>query len=130
VLQQTDGEDLALEDVLQDNRLVLLNFWATWCPICWIEMLELEKTYREYHLQGLEILAIAVDNPDDVRAYVDLEPLSYPVLLDPDGVVAGRFGVDAMPTSVLVGKDGTVLRTCQGLTFDLANQLASFLGEN
>jgi peroxiredoxin len=129
VLQKTDGEDLALEDVLEDNHLVLLNFWATWCPICWIEMLELEKAYREYQPLGLEVLAIAVDNPDDVRTYTELQPLSYPVLLDPDGVVAGRFGVDALPTSVLVGKDGTVLRTCQGITYDLANQLAAFLSE-
>jgi peroxiredoxin len=130
VLQRIDGEDLAMEQVLRDNSLVLLNFWATWCPLCWIEMLELEKIYREHHAQGLEVLAVAVDDTEDVRTYVDLEPLSYPVLLDPDGVVARRFGVDAMPTSVLVGRDGTVLRTCQGLTFDLENQLTSFLNVN
>jgi peroxiredoxin len=129
VLQQTDGEDLALESVVQDNHLVLINFWATWCPFCWVEMLELEKIYREYGARGLEVLAIAVDDPNDVMTYTDLEPMSYPILLDPDGVVAGRYGVDALPTSVLVGKDGIVLRTSQGLTVDLANQLAAFLGE-
>jgi peroxiredoxin len=129
VLQQSDGEDLALESVIQDNNLVLLNFWATWCPFCWIEMLELEKTYREYESRGLEVLAIAVDDPGDVMTYTELEPLSYPVLLDPEGVIAGRYGVDALPTSFLVGKDGTVLRTCQGMTVDLANQLAAFLSE-
>ena len=70
-----------------------------------------------------------MDDPSDVMTYTELQPMSYPILPDLDGVVAGRYGVGALPTSVLVGKDGTVLRTCQGLTVDLANQLDVFLRE-
>jgi peroxiredoxin len=127
VLPQLDGEDLSLETLLQDNHLVLLNFWATWCPFCWIEMLELEKIRRKYGPEGLEILAIAVDEPDSVRTHAEMEPQSYLIALDPDATVAGRYGVDALPTSILVGRDGTVLRTSQGLTVDLEEQLAAFM---
>jgi peroxiredoxin len=129
VLPQIDGEDLALESLLEDKHLVLLSFWATWCPFCWIEMLELEKIYRQYRPLGLEVLAIGVDKPEDIRTHTELEPMSYPVLLDPEGTVAARYGVEALPTSILVGQDGTVLRTCQGFTVDLENQLAQFLGQ-
>jgi peroxiredoxin len=129
VLQRIDGEDVALESTLQDNDLVLLSFWATWCPLCWIEMLELEKTYREHEVRGLEGLAVAVDDPENVQTYMELQSLSYPVVLDPDGIVAARYGVDALPTTILVGRDGTVLRTCQGIAADVSKQLTAFLSD-
>jgi thiol-disulfide isomerase/thioredoxin len=107
------GDTLALEALR--GRVVLLNVWATWCAPCRTEMPALERLYRRFRARGLEVVAVSVDAAplgsaaDVVRPMVEELGVSFPILLDPDGVVSRRFGVTGLPTTLLIGRDGRVL---------------------
>ena len=109
--------DLTLPDMTGKPRhlsewngsVVLLNFWAAWCNPCRTEMPLLEAAHQK---DGVQVLGIAVDDPGEVRDYLQDNPLSFPVLLaDPKYNLSMNFGnaKDAFPYSVLVGRDGKVI---------------------
>jgi len=89
------------------GRVVLLNFWATWCPPCRKELPALEEVARAFAAEGLTVLTVSVREPaDTVRTFVQEVGLGLPVLLDDDGVVSDRYGVLAIPTTVVVDRRG------------------------
>ena len=101
-----------------DGKLVLLNFWATWCPPCLKEIpafIELQQTYAD---QGFQIIGIAIDEEDAVREYVDKVGMNYPSLLaDGDGIgLAKRYGngIGALPYTVIIKRDGEISDTIRG----------------
>lgn len=98
------------------GRVVLLNFWATWCPPCRTEIPSLEALYQAYHDQGLEILAVASDRQGAqvVVPFVTQYRLSFPVLLDPSGTVTRLYGVTSLPTMYLLDRDGHLVRVTVG----------------
>jgi peroxiredoxin len=92
------------------GRVVLINFWATWCKPCEDEMPAMERLYQELSPQGFELLAISVDDTSEpVRAFQDRLALSFPILMDSDQVVAKRYQTYRFPESLLVDADGTVV---------------------
>jgi cytochrome c biogenesis protein CcmG/thiol:disulfide interchange protein DsbE len=95
---------------LEDYRgqVVLLHFWATFCTPCLKELPALESLWRRYRKRGLVIVGIAADrgHADVVREFADGAGVTFPVLLDPDGVVRNRYEVVALPMSYLIGRDG------------------------
>ena len=97
------------------NKVVLLNFWASWCPACQAEMPSLEKLNRIMSGQPFKTLAISVD--DDWRA-VDLftkkTPLSITVLLDSSGKSATRYGAFRLPETYLINKQGVIVQKYVG----------------
>jgi peroxiredoxin len=111
--------DFALPDLkgnvqrLSDFRgkVVLLNFWATWCPPCRAEMSSMEILYQAYHDQGFEVLAVASDVQGAAIVQPFMEPyrLSFPALLDTSGWVNGMYGVRSIPTSYLLDRQGQVV---------------------
>ena len=123
-LSTLGGEELDLDATVKNNEFVLVTFWATWCGPCQLELPQLEKLYGELHGQGLEILAISSESPEDIRAFLSERPLSFPVLLDTDGLVAERYGVEALPTAVLIDRQGNVADTRTGLAPFFAQQVA------
>lgn len=100
------------------GQVVLLNFWATWCKDCAKEMPEFEKLYQAYKTKGLSVLAIALDKEGRpaVEAFLQDEhlKLTYPILLDPAGVVARRYRLSWVPVTVVVGRGGTIMETILG----------------
>lgn len=100
------------EASLQDynGKVVLLNFWATWCAPCREEMPAMQRLWERYRGQGFVIIAIAADRGSrkPVVSFVDKLALSYPVLLDPDGDVRNRYEVVGLPMSYLIGRDGKI----------------------
>ena len=97
---------------LTDRRgdLVLLNFWAVWCGYCRTEFPVIEAFYDRHKTEGFTVLAINVqEDPDRVREFVDDMGLGLPVLLDRQGEVTARYRVRGLPTSFLIGRDGTIL---------------------
>lgn len=95
------------------GRVLLVNFWATSCAVCLEEMPELVSVYEAYRARGLELVAVAMpyDRPDRVLRYASSRALPFPVALDPMGrVVAAWGGIEATPTTWLVGRDGRVAR--------------------
>ncbi len=98
------------------GRLVLLNFWATWCPPCVEEMPSMEALHQAYRTRGFTVLAVSSD-ADGARAvapFVEKLGVTFPVLLDPSGEVAARYGARNLPVSFLLDAEGRVVAAAQG----------------
>ncbi|BAN69864.1 TlpA disulfide reductase family protein [endosymbiont of unidentified scaly snail isolate Monju] len=107
VLARLDGRPLDLRSLR--GQVVLVNFWATWCPPCIEEIPALERLYRARRDQGLTILAVAVgDPPERVRDFLASHPVRFPVLLDEQGEALKRWGVHAFPTTFVLDRAGRI----------------------
>jgi cytochrome c biogenesis protein CcmG/thiol:disulfide interchange protein DsbE len=106
-LQTLDGETVRLSDYR--GQVVLINTWATWCPPCRDEMPDLEAYYRRRQADGFVVLAVnSQESPGTVAAFLEEHNFTFPVLLDPDGVVTKDYRVYGLPTSFFIGRDGVV----------------------
>jgi thiol-disulfide isomerase/thioredoxin len=107
-LQNLSGTSVNLNDFR--GRVVLLNFWATWCGPCRKEIPALEKLYQAKKGPGFEILAVSLDktSQDKVASFVNSNQMEFPILLNPDGDVGGRYWVRGIPTSFLLDKQGII----------------------
>ena len=108
------GERIALRDLR--GKVVFLNFWATWCPPCKQEMPSMERLYRRYKDRGFTIVAISIDTGDKaaVASFVKTYGLTFPIGLDPTLEVANRYTVRALPSSVLIDKNGNTAAVALG----------------
>ena len=104
VLPDLSGAPVRLSD--HEGKVILLNFWATWCPPCRAEMPSMETLYQAYRNQGLLILAISGDRTGRsvVKSFVQDRGVTFPILLDPDGEVFAQYGVRGLPTSYLLDR--------------------------
>ena len=119
-LADMDGESHALADYR--GKVILLNFWATWCPPCRHEMPAMERLYQRFRDQGFIVLAVNQwEEPDLVFAYTgDLNVFpSFPILFDPQSTVSQQYGVKGLPTSFVIDRQGRlVYRAIGGREFD------------
>ena len=100
---------------LPKGEVVLLNFWATWCPPCRTEIPSMADLHDAYADQGLKIIAISVDKrSDDLANFVAEYRMPFQVLHDADGTVARRYNVFRYPESFLIGRDGKVIHRLVG----------------
>ena len=109
------GERIAAADLR--GKVVLVNFWATDCPVCVKEMPEMVKTYNKYHARGLEFIAVAMqyDPPNYVIDYAGKHALPFKVALDPMGELAKAFGdVRLTPTTFIIDKRGDIVSRIVG----------------
>ncbi len=113
-LDRLDGEDpIALSDFR--GRVVLVNFWATWCKPCEDEMPSMERLYRALHPSGFELVAVSVDeDPSEVAAFRDRLAITFPIALDPGQEVSRLYQTTGFPESLLVDRDGTVVERYVG----------------
>jgi peroxiredoxin len=116
-LHTTDGKKVSLSDY--KGKAVLINFWATWCAPCKIEMPYLVTLRNQYAPQGFEILGVNADEPGTPRTKVakfgQEQGLSYPLLLGDDAMERKYGGIEFLPTSFFVGRDGKVIAETAGL---------------
>jgi len=113
VLPTVSGSHLALRSLR--GRVVLLNFWTTWCPACRREMPELARWYRELRRQGLVVLGVdKQESRDSVEAFLHKLEIPYPVVLDETGDVSARYDVLGVPTTFLIDGQGIVRSTKVG----------------
>jgi peroxiredoxin len=107
-LQSLDGAPTSLSS--QKGNVVMINFWATWCVPCRQEMPHLQALYERYQSLGFELLAVNVekDNAAGARKWLEETPVTFPVLFDPNNEVTKLYKVQTMPTTVLIGRDGTM----------------------
>jgi thiol-disulfide isomerase/thioredoxin len=98
------------------GKVVIVNIWATWCPPCVAETPSLDKLYKMFKDEGLELLAVSVDKNGKkvVEPFIKKKDLSFPVLLDPEGRVAGLYRTTGVPESFIVRKDGTLDNKIEG----------------
>jgi peroxiredoxin len=112
-LRSMDGPNLRLAE--QRGRVVMVNFWATWCGPCRQEMPHLNKLYDKYRDSGFVLLGVNID--DNARAATDLATklgLKFPVLLDTDKAVSRLYDLGSMPATVLIDRDGKVRHLHRG----------------
>ena len=102
-----DGKTYSLADLR--GRVVLVNFWATWCPPCRKEMPDMEKLYREFEKKGLTVLAVSDEERDTVTGYLQKQNYTFPVLLDPGRKVNTAFSVEGIPKSFLFDREGKLV---------------------
>ncbi len=106
-LETRDGETISLSDLR--GQVVLVNFWATWCPPCRAEMPAIQQVYDRYRDQGFTVLAVDVAEGDaQVTAFADERGLSFPILMDRDATVSNRYQVRAMPSTFFVDRSGVI----------------------
>jgi peroxiredoxin len=100
-----DGQRVSLAGT--SGRVVLLNFWATWCQECRSEMPAFERLHREFSTQGLAVVGInAREGTTTIREYAKELRLTFPLILDPKGTINAAYGVIGLPTTFLIGRDG------------------------
>jgi len=112
-LKDLNDKMIALSS-LQGN-VVLINFWATWCPPCRAEMSSLNNLYKEYKNNGLTVIAVSTDrSASSVKDFLSKKPVELPVLLDSESKVSRRFKVFSLPTSFLLDKKGVIVQKFLG----------------
>ena len=106
-LQSLDGQSISLSSLR--GKPVLINFWATWCGPCRMEMPYMQEIHDEWSGEGLVMLAINIGESSDlVGQFMKNQGLSFPVLLDMQGEVAKQYGVRAIPTTFFIDKGGII----------------------
>jgi peroxiredoxin len=106
-LMSRDGEHVSLEDL--KGQVVMINFWATWCGPCRREMPHLEALHQRYADLGFTLLGINVeDDSRGVDKFLRETPISFEVLYDPANQVSAMYDVIAMPSTVMVDREGNL----------------------
>jgi len=106
-LQSVDGKTVSLAGLR--GKVVLVHFWATWCPPCVEEIPTIERFSQQIHGTNIEVLAISVDeNADALKTFLDKNKVHFPVLRDPGGKTAGSYGTVKFPETYVIGRDGIV----------------------
>lgn len=114
-LTDTQGNPHSLNEFR--GKLVLVNFWATWCPPCLMEMPWLNRLYAAYRDKGFVVVAISIDaqGPEYVRKYMTDKRFRFPAFSDPHGIRTGvPFGLVGLPTSYLIAPGGELLGSIVG----------------
>jgi thiol-disulfide isomerase/thioredoxin len=124
----TDGTHVDLSKM--QGKVVLIDFWATWCPPCREEVPNVVAAYKKYHAQGFEVVGISLDQDKDaLAAFTQAHGMVWPQYYDGSGwdnMISKPLGIDSIPAMWLVGKDGNLV-TVDGRD-DLAGQVGKLLG--
>ncbi|MDR0502447.1 MAG: TlpA family protein disulfide reductase [Treponema sp.] len=121
-----DGSAAALSSYR--GNVVILNFWATWCPPCRSEMPSMETLYKRFKDQGLEILAVDIgENLNTVRQFIKTNNYTFPVMLDSKSQISGIYGIEAIPATFIIDREGKIIgRVTGSIHWDTAQVFSAF----
>lgn len=116
MLETMDGSSIDLAE--QEDRVLLINFWATWCAPCREEIPDLNELQADLEGDGLRIIGIALDRQgrEVVEPFAEKLSIEYPIVIDPEGTAESEFGpIPGLPTTILVGPDGQIRKRVIGI---------------
>jgi len=111
-LTDINGKSVSLSDF--KGKVVILDFWATWCPPCKREIPDFIKLQKEFGSRGLQVVGIALDEPGKVQAYASQNGINYPVLLGSDDIAWKYGGIQGIPTTFIIDKTGKIVSKFEG----------------
>ncbi len=106
------GDTVRLSDFR--GRVVILDFWATWCPPCRAEIPSFVELYKTYRDSGLVVLGVALDKPEKVRQFYEDFHMNYPVVIGNRSLAARYGGIAGIPTTFVLDKEGRIFRKYVG----------------
>jgi peroxiredoxin len=109
------------------GKVVLVNFWATWCPPCRKEMPDLDKLSKRYSSKGLVVLSISDEDASRLNPYIATNKITYPILMDPGRKVTESFHVDGIPKSFIFDREGKLVT--QSIDMRTMNQFLAMLSQ-
>ncbi|GBE02629.1 thiol-disulfide oxidoreductase ResA [bacterium BMS3Abin08] len=110
-LKDLSGKEVHLSDF--KDEVVLINFWASWCPPCKIEIPGFEKIYSDYNGRGFTIIGISVDSVS--QSFIRNMGMTYPVVMANKRVLNNYGKITGIPTSFLIGRDGKIIKKVVGV---------------
>ncbi|MEO7724373.1 MAG: TlpA disulfide reductase family protein [Chthoniobacterales bacterium] len=115
-LKNLEGKPVKLSDF--KGKVVLLNFWATWCPPCREEIPDLVSLQRQYAARGLVVLGISMDEggPARVASFAKRFEITYPIVMGDEKTSAAYGGIQVLPTTFIIDRKGNVVDGLQGAT--------------
>jgi thiol-disulfide isomerase/thioredoxin len=112
------------------GKVVYLDFWASWCKPCALSLPALDGFRKEFPSKDFAVLAVNVDHdPALAKAFLSRRPVGYPSLFDPKGDLPVRFGVETMPTSFLIDREGVIRQVHRGFRKEDVPELRSAIQE-
>jgi len=107
-LRDMEGRQFSMKSL--KGKVVLLNFWATWCPSCVAEMPSFDRVLQQLRGRGLEVVAVSADRSlADVSKFVGKRPVSFPVVFDETRQVTKQYKVFSLPTTFLIDRNGIIV---------------------
>jgi thiol-disulfide isomerase/thioredoxin len=127
-LKTLDGQEIALSQL--KGKVVLLDFWATWCGPCRESTPHLIQLYKAYRESGFELIGMSVDKGDDkvVRNFVQSMNIPYPIVIAPEEVVT-NYRVTGIPTTFLIDKEGNIRERTAGFNSAIAQQMTAKIAD-
>ncbi|GEM_PF-217864 len=128
MLKTLDDQEMTLSAL--KGKVVLLDFWATWCGPCKESIPHLTQIYKSYHDKGFEVIGMSMDRGDvnTVRNFVKSIDIPYPIIITPDEV-ARKYAITGLPTTFLIDREGKVREKMVGFNTTIAQQMVSKVSE-
>ncbi|MDR1212408.1 MAG: TlpA family protein disulfide reductase [Spirochaetaceae bacterium] len=125
-LKTPDGTNISLASLR--GKVVFLNFWATWCGPCRVEMPSMETVYGQLRGRGFEVLAVDVqERSQDVQNFFREFGLTFPAVLDTTGRISRVYNITAFPTTFIIDREGNIiLRLVGSINWDTREMIAAF----
>jgi thiol-disulfide isomerase/thioredoxin len=128
-LKTIEGQEITLSAL--KGKVVLLDFWATWCGPCKESIPHLIQLYKGYQEKGFELIGMSTDKPGDVemvRRFIHSMDIPYPIIMTPEEV-ARNYKITGLPTTVLIDKKGRVREKIVGFNSAIGQQIAARISE-
>lgn len=113
-LPSVNGRSVSLSDFR--GKVVILDFWATWCPPCRREIPDFIALQSQYQSKGLQIVGVALDEPEKVIGFAQSYGMNYPVLFGNDNVAMLYGGISGIPTTFIIDRQGKIVGRYEGFT--------------
>ncbi len=113
-LNDIDGHSVSLSNYR--GKVVLLDFWASWCPPCKREIPDFISLQNQYAKQGLQIIGIGLDQPNNIVSFVRQHAINYPVIVGDEAISRLYGGISGIPTTFIIDKQGNIINKFEGFT--------------